>query len=96
MSIDPQKHKEQAPGQPSSPVDRHDPAIEQPASDSASAGNPSQSQSQTSGEQPPGQQTQKSNGSAYVPDYEPEEKPETQRNLQPTKGHDADIDTGTG
>ncbi len=94
MSIDPQKHKEQAPGQPSSPVDRHDPAIEQPASDLASAGN--SSQSQTSGEQTPGEQTQKSNGSAYVPDYEPEEKPETQRNLQPTKGHDADIDTGTG
>jgi hypothetical protein len=80
MSIDPQQHKEQAPGQPSSPVDRNDPAIEQPASDTGS----------------PVEQTQKSNGSAYVPDYEPEEKPKTQRNLQPTKGHDADIDTGTG
>jgi hypothetical protein len=91
MSIDPQQHKEQAPGQPSSPVDRNDPAIEQPAPDTGSPVDQSQSQSQTSGEQ-----TQKSNGSAYVPDYEPEEKPETQRNLQPTKGHDADIDTGTG
>ena len=36
------------------------------------------------------------NNSAFVPDYEPQEKPQTQRNHQPTQGVDADIDTQGG
>lgn len=39
---------------------------------------------------------QKSNGSAFVPDYEPAELAETLRTPQPTEGEDGDINTDAG
>ncbi|AVI85509.1 hypothetical protein BTW15_21080 [Pseudomonas syringae pv. tomato] len=105
MSIEPQRQKEQPPGQ-HTPADqgpdRNDPAIEPQVSDvepetekgdgqtQGQTPAPSQSQSQSQN------QSQQSNGSAYVPDYEPQEKKEDQRNHQPTQGTDADIDTNAG
>ncbi|EKG32400.1 hypothetical protein [Pseudomonas avellanae] len=105
MSIEPQRQKKQPPGQ-HTPADqgpdRNDPAIEPQVSDvepetekgdgqtQGQTPAPSQSQSQSQN------QSQQSNGSAYVPDYEPQEKKEDQRNHQPTQGIDADIDTNAG
>ncbi|MDU8523009.1 hypothetical protein RYB07_20345, partial [Pseudomonas syringae pv. actinidifoliorum] len=99
------RQKEQPPGQhtPADPgPDRNDPAIAPQVSDvepetekgdgqtQGQTPAPSQSQSQSQN------QSQQSNGSAYVPDYEPQEKKEDQRNHQPTQGIDADIDTNAG
>jgi hypothetical protein len=42
------------------------------------------------------EQNQQSGGNTFTPDYEPEEKPEVQRNPQPTRGEDADIETDGG
>ncbi|MCI3944975.1 hypothetical protein K0038_02003 [Pseudomonas syringae] len=107
MSIEPQRQKEPTPNQdaPAAPgPDRNDPAIEPQVSDvepetekgdgqtQGQTPAPSQSQSQSQGQN----QSQQSNGSAYVPDYEPQEKKEDQRNHQPTQGTDADIDTNAG
>jgi hypothetical protein len=89
--------EEQATGQPSPPQDRNEPAIDsQSQNDGADVGaNPSTAtdQSQSQSDAPAPVDAEKS---AYVPDYEPQHKPATQRNLQPTQGHDADIDTQGG
>ncbi|KPC26872.1 Uncharacterized protein ABJ99_3632 [Pseudomonas syringae pv. cilantro] len=104
MSIEPQRQKEQPPGQ-HTPADqgpnRNDPAIERQVSDEGPETEkgdghnpgqtpaPSQSQSQS--------QSPTSDDSAYVPDHEIEgEKTEDQRNHQQTQGIDADIDTQGG
>lgn len=94
MSIEPQRQKEQPPGQ-HTPADqgpdRNDPAIEPQVSDvepetekgdgqtQGQTPAPSQSQSQSQN------QSQQSNGSAYVPDYEPQEKRKTSAIISPLK-----------
>ncbi|KPB34891.1 hypothetical protein [Pseudomonas amygdali] len=103
MSIEPQRQKEQPPGQHTPAdqgADRNDPAIEpqvadvEPETEKGGGQNqgqsPAPSQSQSQG------QSQSSGDSAYVPDHEPEEKTEDLRNHQPTQGVDADIDTPGG
>jgi hypothetical protein len=80
-------------------LDRNDPAIDPEAPDNEigqgqqypNAESQSQGQPDTQLEQ-----TQESGGSTFTPDYEPEEKPEDQRNPQPTQGRDGDIDTDGG
>jgi hypothetical protein len=101
MSTDPQQQKEQAPGQHNPAQDRNDPAIDPQTPDNEpdmgqDQDKPSQSQSQQSQQQSQSSGPQDGEKSAYVPDYEPQDKPKTQRNLQPTQGHDADIDTQGG
>ncbi|RMO85684.1 hypothetical protein ALQ33_02283 [Pseudomonas syringae pv. philadelphi] len=109
MSIEPQRQKEQTPNQdaPAAPgPDRNDPAIEPQVADvepETETGDgqkqgqpPAPSQSQSHSQSQNQSQSQQSNGSAYVPDYEPQEKKEDQRNQQPTQGTDADIDTNAG
>ncbi|HEX8594797.1 MAG TPA: hypothetical protein VF682_16220 [Pseudomonas sp.] len=85
------------------PLDRNDPAID-PENPDSELGQGQQYQnpgSQSQGK-PVGQpdtqldQTQESGGSTFTPDYEPQEKPDDQRNLQPTRGKDGDIDTDGG
>lgn len=92
-----QQEKDQASGQPASAEDRNDPAIDsQSQNDGADLGanqSTDTSQSQSQSDAPAPFDAEKS---AYVPDYEPQHKPQTQRNLQPTQGHDADIDTQGG
>ncbi|RMT94078.1 hypothetical protein ALP38_01091 [Pseudomonas amygdali pv. sesami] len=103
MSIEPQRQKEQPPGQHTPAdqgADRNDPAIEpqvadvEPETEKGGGQNqgqsPAPSQSQSQG------QSQSSGDSGYVPDHEPEEKTEDLRNHQPTQGVDADIDTPGG
>lgn len=90
------EQKEQATGQ--APVqDRNDPSIDtQSQNDGADVGgspDTTTDQSQSQSDAPAPVDAEKS---AYVPDYEPQHKPATQRNLQPTQGHDADIDTQGG
>ncbi|KPY46939.1 Uncharacterized protein ALO48_02413 [Pseudomonas syringae pv. rhaphiolepidis] len=105
MSIEPQRQKEQPPGQHTPAdqgADRNDPAIEpqvadvKPETEKGGGQNqgqsPAPSQSQSQGQS----QSQSSGDSAYVPDHEPEEKTEDLRNHQPTQGVDADIDTPGG
>ncbi|WP_426119070.1 hypothetical protein [Pseudomonas sp. DSP3-2-2] len=72
-------------------LDRNDPAIDPDPADNEPAQKPPTGQPDTQLEQ-----TQESGGSTFTPDYEPEEKPADQRNLQPTKGQDADISTDGG
>lgn len=90
------EQKEQATGQTAA-QDRNDPSIDtQSQNDGARVGgNPDTTtdQSQSQSDAPAPVDAEKS---AYVPDYEPQHKPATQRNLQPTQGHDADIDTQGG
>ncbi|RRV07238.1 hypothetical protein EGJ27_11145 [Pseudomonas sp. v388] len=98
MSKEPQQQKEQAPGQHNPTQDRNDPAIDpRTPDDQGQPSTPGQSQSQSqSQQQSRSSGPQDGENSAYVPDYEPQQKPKTQRNLQPTQGHDADIDTPGG
>ncbi|RMS86463.1 hypothetical protein ALP58_02637 [Pseudomonas savastanoi] len=111
MSIEPQRQKEQPPGQHTPAdqgADRNDPAIEpqvadvKPETEKGGGQNqgqspaPSQSQSQSQSQGQSQSQSQSSGDSAYVPDHEPEEKTEDLRNHQPTQGVDADIDTPGG
>ncbi|MDU8499983.1 hypothetical protein RYB01_12425 [Pseudomonas syringae] len=111
MSTEPQRQKEQPPGQHTPAdqgADRNDPAIEpqvadvEPETEKGGGQNqgqspaPSQSQSQSQSQNQSQSQSQSSSDSAYVPDHEPEEKTEDLRNHQPTQGVDADIDTPGG
>jgi hypothetical protein len=76
-------------------IDRNDPSIDpdgtSPSTDSA----PAKSQAVDDKNAEPGEVT---SDNPYVPDYEPEEKPQIQRsNPQPVTGDkDADIDTDGG
>ena len=88
------EQKEQANGQPSPAQDRNDPAVDlQSQNDGVANPDTATDQSQSQSDAPAPVDAEKS---AYVPDYEPQHKPATQRNLQPTQGHDADIDTQGG
>ena len=101
MSTDPQQQKDRAPTPEDPALDPQRPDSKAgasevhipPAGEGSSSQLQSQSQSQSQGSEG---QSQDSEKSAYVPDYEPQHKPQTQRNLQPTQGHDADIDTQGG
>lgn len=99
MSTDPQQQKDRAPTPEDPALDPQRPDSKAGASEvhipPAGEGSSSQLQSQSQSQGSEGQ-SQDSEKSAYVPDYEPQHKPQTQRNLQPTQGHDADIDTQGG
>jgi|GEM_PF-903334 len=111
MAIDPTQQKQPSQPQDQD-QNRNDPAIDPQNPDhelgkgtqyeQASAGAASQSQNNGAPDKPQGQpdtqfeQNQQSGGNTFTPDYEPEEKPAVQRNPQPTRGEDADIETDGG